>query len=237
MDGSLAEAWDDAAAEWITWARTPGHDSYWTFHRQRFLDLVPDPGRLTLDIDCGEGRVGRDLAQAGHDVVGLDASPTLARACVEHVDGRPAVVGSAAQLPIADDAADVVVGFMSFHDIDRLGSAIAETRRVLRSDGRVHLALVHPINSAGSWTASDTQTGEPVRFVIGDSYMHSHRYSDSVERDQLTMTFHGEHRPLSTYTNLLTTNGFVIERLDEITDPDPASKWSRVPLFLHLIAR
>jgi SAM-dependent methyltransferase len=237
MNRSLANAWDDSAADWIDWARTPGHDSYWTFHRQRFLDLVPEPGRLTLDVGCGEGRVGRDLATSGHNVVGVDASPRLVEACVQHEGGHPAVLGNASQLPIAGDAADVVVGFMSFHDLDRLEPAIAEVRRVLRPGGRVHLAIVHPTNSAGNWRESNSATREPPAFVIDGSYMHSRRYADDVESDGLTMTFHGMHRPLSIYTNLLTENGLMIERLDEITDTDPASKWFRIPLFLHLIAR
>ena len=39
--GSPEEEWTAVAPEWITWARVPGHDSYWRFHRDRFLDLLP----------------------------------------------------------------------------------------------------------------------------------------------------------------------------------------------------
>lgn len=53
----LRQAWERHAPEWIAWARTPGHDSYWKFHRESFLPLVPGPGRLTVDLGCGEGRV------------------------------------------------------------------------------------------------------------------------------------------------------------------------------------
>ena len=28
----LRAAWDEQAANWIAWARTPDHDSYWRFH-------------------------------------------------------------------------------------------------------------------------------------------------------------------------------------------------------------
>jgi hypothetical protein len=62
----LRDAWDVHAQDWFSWAREPGHDSYWRFHRDAFLPLIPAPGRLTLDIGCGEGRVGRDLEQRGH---------------------------------------------------------------------------------------------------------------------------------------------------------------------------
>jgi hypothetical protein len=58
---TLRQAWDDQAENWLRWARTPGHDSYWRFHGRRFLELIPEPGRLTIDVGAGEGRLSRDL--------------------------------------------------------------------------------------------------------------------------------------------------------------------------------
>ena len=52
----------------------------WRFHRDRFLNLLPPPVGLTLDIGCGEGRFPRDLQAPGHRVAAIDASPTL----IEH---------------------------------------------------------------------------------------------------------------------------------------------------------
>lgn len=50
---ALGESWDAHPDEWIAWARAPGLDSYWTFHRDAFLPLIPAPGRLTVDVGCG----------------------------------------------------------------------------------------------------------------------------------------------------------------------------------------
>ena len=69
---NLRAAWEAEAPNWIRWAREPGHDSYWRFHREAFLESLPAPGRLTLDVGCGEGRVTRDLRDLGHRVVGVD---------------------------------------------------------------------------------------------------------------------------------------------------------------------
>lgn len=44
----LSVGWEAKASQWIQWARTPGHDSYWRFHRDQFLRLLPPPGRQTL---------------------------------------------------------------------------------------------------------------------------------------------------------------------------------------------
>ena len=94
----LRDAWERNADDWIRWAREPGHDSYWRFHREAFLRLVPAPGRLTLDVGCGEGRVTRDLKELGHHVVGVDASETMVEAAREaDPGGEYAVADAAAQ--------------------------------------------------------------------------------------------------------------------------------------------
>src|SRR5438128_7610455 len=120
---SLRDAWDENAAAWVQWARAPGHDSYWRFHGRRFLELVPPPGRLTLDVGCGEGRLGRDLIAHGHNVVALDGSFTMARACATHETGQRAVVADAACLPLPDGCAELVAAFMSLQDVDDLEAA------------------------------------------------------------------------------------------------------------------
>ncbi|CAN5864179.1 hypothetical protein BH23ACT10_BH23ACT10_39640 [soil metagenome] len=51
----LRDTWQRNAEQWIAWARTPMHDSFWHFHRDGFLTLLPDPGVLTVDIGAGEG--------------------------------------------------------------------------------------------------------------------------------------------------------------------------------------
>lgn len=232
---SLRGAWQDQADNWIAWARRPGHDSYWQFHRDAFLPLVPPPGRLTLDVGCGEGRVSRDLADAGHRVLGLDASAAMVGAA-RAVAGPPAVVADAAALPVPDGAADCAVAFMSLHDVDDLDAAVGELARVLAPGGRLVMAIVHPVNSAGYFEEDGRPDGVLPPFVIREPYLSPRRYSDPVERDGLTMRFDSMHRPLQDYSEALFREGFVIERLREPAEPDPSSKWAALPLFLHLRA-
>src|ERR1700730_2758765 len=80
----LRDAWEQNAVRWAAWARAPGHDVYSQFHARRFVELVPAPGRVTIDLGCGEGRLGRDLTQLGHRVIAVDASPTLIRLAATH---------------------------------------------------------------------------------------------------------------------------------------------------------
>jgi SAM-dependent methyltransferase len=233
----LAAAWEQHAADWIVWARRSQHDSYWRFNRDAFLELVPR-GRRTLDLGCGEGRLSRDLKALGHDVAGVDVSPTMVAAAREADPSIEVHAADAAKLPFADGAFDCVVAFMSLQDIAEMPSAVAEAARVLERGGRLCLAIVHPINSAGQFDGEDA--GSP--FVIRDSYLDDSFYSDEIERDGLRVTFVSAHRPLQAYTDALAAAGLTIEQLREPRVPesaygtDRARRWMRIPLFLYLRA-
>ncbi len=214
------------------------HDSYWRFHRDQFLEIVPPAGRLTLDIGCGEGRLSRDLKALGHTVIGVDASPTMIESAREADPSIEVRVADAARLPLADSVADLVIAFMSLQDMDDMPSAIGEARRVLGPGGRLCLAIVHPLNSAGAFAGEDSDSP----FVISGSYLDTFRYTDEIERDGLAVTFTSDHRPLEAYFEALGAAGFLVERLREHAVPDDAirrprqRRWQRLPLFLHIRA-
>jgi SAM-dependent methyltransferase len=231
---SLREAWESHAQEWVRWVRTPGHDSYEQFHGRQFLGLLPPPGRLTIDLGGGEGRLGRDLQRLGHRVVMIDASFTLAGACASHDDPVPVAVADAARVPARDGCADLVVAFMSLQDVDDLDGAVSEAARLLQPVGRFCLAIVHPLNSAGAFEGEAADPEAP--FVVRGSYLSTFRFHDEIERDGLTMTFHSAHRSLETYSSAFEAAGFVIEAMREVTEPSPAGRWSRIPLFLDIRA-
>jgi SAM-dependent methyltransferase len=235
----LSDRWEARAAEWIAWARAPGHDSYWRFHRDQFLKIVPPPGRRTVDIGCGEGRLTRHLKALGHHVVGIDASPSLvaaARAADPVMDIR---LADAAVLPLDDASVDLAIAFMSLHDMNDMPAAVQEIARVLEPGGRLCMAIVHPINSAGRFGSEAADAP----FVIKGDYLGAFDYADAIERDGLAMTFHSRHRPIESYFLALEDGGLIVETLREPRVPDHAVKsgrgrrWQRLPLFLHLRAR
>jgi SAM-dependent methyltransferase len=234
----LGASWEAHAAEFIAWARKPGHDSYWRFHRDLFFELLPSPGRRTLDLGCGEGRLSRDLKARGHDVVGVDVSPTMLAAAREADSKIETHLADAATLPFVDGSFDCVAAFMSLQDVDDLRGAVREARRVLESGGRFCLAIVHPLNSAGEF-AGDAYDSP---FVISGSYLDETFYEDNVVRDALEITFVSAHRPLQAYTDEINDVGMQIERLREPALPEAAitrpyaRRWQRVPMFLHLRA-
>lgn len=229
---SLREAWEEQAPNWIRWAREPGHDSYWRFHREGFLASLPAPGRLTLDIGCGEGRVTRDLRDRGHRVIGLDASASMIRAAREADPQGEYVEADAAAQPFEDGSADLAITFMSLMDMDDMAGAVREIGRVLEPGGRLVVAVVHPINSAGQFVPRNGVDDAP--FVI-ESYLDRRPYSDHLERDGIEMTFHSLHFTLEDYSRALEAAGFLVERVQELYD-DENPRWRRVPLFLRVDA-
>jgi SAM-dependent methyltransferase len=214
----LRSAWRERADAWVHWARSPELDTdFWLFHRRCFLDLLPAPGRLTVDVGCGEGRLTRALAEAGHRVVGADTAGALVEAALSHPGRAPAVVADATRLPFPDGCADLVIAFMCLHDFDDMPAAVAEAARILTPGGRLAVALHHPFVTA--------------RFA--GTYLGEQRYTLTVQRDDASMTYEGTHRPLMAYTKALTAAGLTVETIRE---PARDQAGQSAALFLDLLA-
>ena len=229
------EHWDAEAVRWAAWARTPGHDAYWYF-REAFFDLVPAPGRATLEVGCGEGRVSRDLATRGHRVIGIDVTRALARLAAEADGGPTYVQADGAALPFEAAAFDLVVAYNSLMDVDDMPAVVHEIGRVLAPGGRFCACITHPLADAGRFTTRDPEAP----FVIETSYLARRPYEGTFERDGLRITFQGWCHPLSAYSQALETGGFLVE---VIREPEPAStaptrldRYRRIPNFLMLRA-
>ncbi len=229
---TLAEEWAAQADAWARWTRTPGHDHHFLrYNWPAFRELIPAPGDATLDLGCGEGRIGVALKRAGHRVTGVDSTRTLADLARGTGGYEDVVVADAAALPFADGAFDLVVAFMSLQDMDDAAAAVRESARVLVAEGRLVAAIVHPFASAHLG-----REGHEHR-----SYFETQRTVDEVERGGIAFTFHQIHRPLSDWLSLFFAAGYVIEAVreprpgeaDAAGDPGLAKNRLR-PAFLHI---
>jgi SAM-dependent methyltransferase len=236
----MRQGWDSEAANWVKFARAPGHDhAHEEINMPALLGLLPGPGRRTLDVACGEGRLSRRLQSLGHCVVGFDASSAMVRSAAGHDGPAPALVADAVGLPFRDGAFDLAVAYMCLHDIDDMPRAVAEIARVLSPSGRLLAAIPHPVSSAGSFGGRNAD--DP--FVISGSYLDSAPLEMVADRGGIHLTFHSEHRPLESYARALEDSGLLIEAIREVRAPDhvavrdpAARRWQRIPLFLQLRA-
>jgi ubiquinone/menaquinone biosynthesis C-methylase UbiE len=99
------------------------------------------PGDRVLDVGCGPGNFARAFADAGGEVVGLDASRTMLERAVRERpgDGVEYVRASATDLPFPAGSFDAVCCFAALYLIEDPHLAIAEIARVLAPGGRVAL--------------------------------------------------------------------------------------------------
>ena len=165
-------------------------------------------------------------------MTGIDGSPRLIAAATALSPELELRVADAAALPLADASMDLVVAFMSLHDVDDLDGAVREIARVLEPGGRFCMAIVHPINSAGRFE-------ENGRFVIAKTYLgelhvrrprRAQRSGDDLREPAI------DRSPTFFALAARARAGLVTETLREPSSPDPAGCWDRVPLFLHLRA-
>jgi SAM-dependent methyltransferase len=234
---SLRAFWDEQAEPWSRFARTPGHDAYHEqFNFPAFLELVLPPGKATLDVGCGEGRVGAELRRRGHSVVGVDSSPRMVELAAEHHEAH---VADAAALPFEDASFDLVIAYMSIMNFDEPEAAVRESARVLERGGRVCAAVVHPLDGAGTWSAPEPDA----QFAVEGSYYEQEPKLWVSERDGIRVTFQDRSLALEQLVRCFEDAGLLVEALrepqpsDEFVQRFPISaRRRRVPLFLHLRA-
>jgi ubiquinone/menaquinone biosynthesis C-methylase UbiE len=146
----MGEDWDAAAATFDEDAdhglRDPAVRAAWA---GLLLPLLPAPPASVLDLGCGTGSLAVLLAEAGHCVHGLDASPAMLAAA--RTKGAAAgvrldlVLGDAADPPFAPGSADVVLCRHVLWSLPDQDAVLANWTRLLRPGGR--LVLIE-----GSWS-------------------------------------------------------------------------------------
>jgi SAM-dependent methyltransferase len=235
----MRDGWESEAGNWAHFAQ-PGHDwAHELINRPALLRLLPPPAGPVLDLGCGEGRLSRDLRARGYAVTGVDAAPTMVRLAAAHQDRQPVALADAAALPFRDESFDLVVAYMSLHDIDAMPETIGEAARVLRPAGHLVAAIPHPVNSAGDFTGREPDAP----FVIAGSYLDTAPADWASDRDGIRLTFHSEHRPIEAYSRALEESGLLMEAIREVGAPSGASsaepalqRFRRIPLFLQFRA-
>jgi SAM-dependent methyltransferase len=234
---TLQDFWDKHAQAWSRFAREPGHDAFHEgFNFPAFLELLPPPGATTLDLGCGEGRVGAELQRRGYDVVGVDASERMVELAREQ---HAAEVADATDLPFEDGSFELVIAYMSVMNFDDPESALAEVARVLEPQGRFCSAIVHPIDIAGSFESKDPDAP----FVIEGSYFEAGDRIFESDRDGIRFTFRDRSLPFERLFRAHEDAGLLIETVREPRPSDTfieahpiAARRRRIPLFLHLRA-
>ena len=143
MTESVRRFWDEQAA---TFDDEPDHGLRDPAVRQAWagllLPLLPAPRHVT-DLGCGTGTLAVLLAQAGHDVRGVDLSDAMVAAARDKAAAAGVTAefrqGDAAEPPYADGSTDVVLARHVLWAMPDPSAALRRWTRLLRPGGMLIL--------------------------------------------------------------------------------------------------
>ena len=203
------DAWNSASPYWGIW-RIP----------EETLQLLPADmgGMRAIELGCGTAYVSAWMARRGADVVAIDPTPeqlaTARRLQAEQGLAFTILEGCAESVPCADGSFDFA--------ISEYGAAlwadpylwIPEAARLLRPGGRLVFLTNSPLMVMCAPDDESEGVGESLlRPYFG---MYKTQWPDAPGETEFHLT-HGE------WVRLLRENGFVIERLLELSVPEGAT--------------
>ena len=132
--------WNDETAEWYA-------SNYGEYATNRLaVDALDIPDRsVVVDVGCGAGAALRRVASlgTGGKLIGIDPVPRMIEIARERALLHPQGAriefrqGSAEELPVDDDSADLVLAFDSFDHWENKSCGMTEIRRALRPHGQL----------------------------------------------------------------------------------------------------
>jgi SAM-dependent methyltransferase len=203
-------------------------------------------GDSLLDLACGDGIFAKSLPP-GISYLGLDISPSLIAAARSQSSLSFKVADITKSLPVAPASFSHAALLLSLQNLEFPGPAITNAASALQPSGKLLIVLNHPcfrIPRQSLW-GIDPQNKLEYRRI--NRYLSPLKIPitthPGVPNSPITWSF---HNPLSYYTHLLTSSGFVITGLEEwASDKESKGKAARMenrarsefPLFLALLAR
>jgi ubiquinone/menaquinone biosynthesis C-methylase UbiE len=101
-------------------------------------------GRCVLEVGCGTGLILGRLARHADSAWGVDISEGMVRVAKQR--GLSVVLGSATDLPFADETFDLVCSFKVLAHVPDIGRALREITRVTKPGGQMVLEFYNPFS-------------------------------------------------------------------------------------------
>lgn len=99
--------------------------------------LNPSANGVYLDIGCGTGNYTCELSKSGARWIGIDPSIRMLEIAAHKDPGVDWRIGTAEDIPLAEEAVDGIIAFLTIHHWKDLKIGFEEIYRVLKKDGTV----------------------------------------------------------------------------------------------------
>ena len=138
----------------------------------------PKEGMKVLEVGCGTGANLDLFARAGCEVSGIDLSPSMMEIAQRKLGDRADLrVGDASSMPFDDGSFDLVVAFLTLHEMpaDVRAPVVSEMARVAGEDGRLLLIDFHqgPYSFPKGWLYRSVIV--PIEIGAGLEHFKNHR--------------------------------------------------------------
>jgi len=179
----------------------------------------PRNGMKLLEIGCGTGTNLELFADSGCGVSGIDLSPAMMEIAKRKLGDRADLrLGDAAAMPFDDSAFDLVLSFLTLHEMppDVRAPVMREISRVAGADGRALFVDYHPgpIRFPKGWFYKAIIYS--IEFGAGWEHFQNHR--DFLSRNALTGLFEGHG--MSVERDKLLAGGNIRVVLTSTTPPE-----------------
>jgi trans-aconitate methyltransferase len=129
-----------ARISWDTELYEAQHAFVWQLGTGLIEVLAPKPGERILDVGCGTGQLTHKIAEAGADVVGVDASPEMIGQARQNFPQLRFALQDATSMTF-DGEFDAVFSNAALHWILNADGAADSMVRALRTGGRLVLEM------------------------------------------------------------------------------------------------
>ena len=175
------------------------------------VEMIHGEGLSVLDLGCGDGSLTQLIAQKGHHVLGLDASPDLVKRARDHYPELQFVLADAVEMEVPGESFDVVFSNAVLHWIPREKQSVVLSRIfcALKPGGRFIFEL-------GGYGNTDS--------------VHAALRCEMERRGlNYTMPFYfptiGEYAQLVEQSGLLMRKAILFDRPTLLANPDGLRNW------------
>lgn len=242
---NLNNQWDDSASVYSKGQGEIGDPLHQYMIDPEISKMLGDvSGKIILDAGCGNGYWVRRLAQKAEKVIGIDSSVELindAKSAKNLSNTEYYTADLLESIDLPDFHFDIILSSMVFHYLGNVENAVVEFKRMLKPNGRVVIAIQHPIYQY-HFRVQNKTGGASGSFSNPVGYFDRKIVEQTILSGKTIIKIY--NRPLSDYIKPFLQRGFTLvdftepEYTDELLSKVPrykeVSEMPRVAIFSFL---